>query len=188
MKALALDGVLSVSSDGLALSGVFSDDSDVRREEVGESDFLGGASWMMDLGRYLGRPDDVAGRGRKEDDRVTVPTTGGDAASAGFASARAVDPLLRVTVFESGESTFASGEVTSLVARETVAARWTALERRDSLTALFEPLSLSLPSLFMTSANAFPTEANPRVWRIDDDLVALGATGGASVAGMAWRE
>lgn len=121
LKALALDGVLSVSSDGLALSEAFSDDPDTRREEVGESDFLGGPSWMMDLGRYLGRPDDAPGRGRRV--RVTVPTAGGDAASAGLARPRAVDPLLRVTVFESGESTLVSGEVTSLVAREAVAAR-----------------------------------------------------------------
>ncbi len=121
---------------------------------------------MTHLGRYLGRAEDAPGRGRSDAERVTELAGGGDDASAGLETTTVAETLFRVIVLESGVSArFAPGEdeLTSRIAdRDAVAAMLTALERRDSLTALFEPLSPSLLSLFMTSANAFPTEAKPK--------------------------
>ena len=138
---------------------------------------------MIDFGRYLGRPEPT-GRGRSEAERVTTPV-GGDAASAGL-GARVADPFLRVIVLDSGvPALFAPGEgaLDSVERRDEVAAKLTALERRVSL-ALLDALSVSLPSLFITSARALPTLANPRERRTD--LVAtFWLLWAASVGGIA---
>lgn len=138
---------------------------------TGEEFFLS-PSCMIDFGRYLGSPDDVAGRGLRDADLVI-----GSVGLAPISSEEILwfweivtEALRRVIVLSGVPALFdnvLAGE--AFASREARGAacllRFMALSRCDSL--LFAAFSTSLLSLLITSAKALPNEC-----RKLDDLVA----------------
>jgi hypothetical protein len=152
---------------------------------AGEGGFFA-ASITIDFGRYFGNAEDAAGfRGRSDDDLVT-PAFCGAAGSAGFGCSSeedfcaAIDARRRVIVFESGVPArfgACAGAGTSPIELRGVAPGLglMALKRRELLSFVFlELLSASLPSLFITSASAFPMEARFNDCRIEALVDGLG--------------
>lgn len=138
-------------------------------------------SRMIDFGRYLGSPDAVAGRGRR-DGGFIEPSAEGLAPSREARGAFICVDILRlaVIVFWSGVFIFfAGGEAfcsTLAASRKalSLAGANIALDRCESFCSRLAFLS----SLCIASENALPTEEKFKEWRIDErppilDLILL---------------
>lgn len=130
------------------------------------------------LGRYFGSAEDPPGfvLGRRVAD-LGIPTLGGgvvdsveDLGGCSSGEERSLVTRLRVIVFESGvPARNDDGGLTSPIEGRGAAGAdegfWT-LRRRELVSFDFlGTFSASLPSLFITSAKAFPTDARLRVLR-----------------------